>query len=416
MIERSMEYRMGDWSIVEDSQTNSRKPSQVKSDWSIVQDEPSSKQSQPNESLGLSAIKAPFRIAEDLYKGGANLITNAPQNYESAKKGILDAFNVTQPNRMNELRQLSAGLAEQGQGLYNIPHDISNYATNRLNLIPKEFNEKVQSHRMPDMTGEINKKYGEPQDAGEKALRWAAKNSLNLLGIGKAASALNPLNLSYKSIAKDVLNTAEKNKKSYSGKYNNLWKQADKKGYKDLSHIIPTIDINTLKKYSPMKSIARIEDLVKNPTVQNAHNAKSDLLGIKRKLEGKTTLEGGEKKQYKAVNDAIDNIQNNMFKNKKGQIDKKLLDKYNKIQKGYSNEVIPYKHKSINEFRKNELSAKELINALSKGKFAAKRGKYHKAIGFRNMINEHPYISGALGGAGLYSIYNDLMGHKTPEQ
>lgn len=407
---------MSDWSIVQDVPIKeSSSSSKTPSDWSIVEQPSASVPFQEN--ISESIVKAPFRVGEDLLKGSVNFAKKLPLYAEAAKTEIPGVFQALRQNPSHALGQGVAGLAEQGHKLFNTPHDLINYATNRLNLIPRGINEKVQMGRMPSDTQEmINQTFGRPQQPGEALIRGVTGNSLTGLGVGKAASVFNPANLLYKNIAKDVISTAEKNKKSYSNKYNNLWKEAENKGYSDLKHIAPNIDVKTLRKYSPEKSIVGIDDFIKNPNAKTAHNAKSDLLKIERELKKKTTLNTAERKQYKAVRDAIDNIQGNMFKGKNGKVNESLMNKYNKIQKGYSNEVVPYKHKAINEFLRNERSEKELVNALSRGSFASKRGKHHKAIGYRNMLNEHPYITGAFGGAGGLALYNELMGNKVPEQ
>jgi hypothetical protein len=96
-----------------------------------------------------------------------------------------------------------------------------------------------------------------------------------------------------------------------------------------------------------------------------------------------------------------------MFKDKLGKIDPEMLNRYNTIQKGFADEVIPYRNKAINKFKRNEMSPKELVNKLSQGEFMAKRGSYHPELGLRNKILPTAATIGA-GGA-LNMLYNNMM-------
>jgi hypothetical protein len=363
-----------------------------------------------NESLGTSLGMALPRIGTDLAKSAYSAFQQIPSYLEKAKTEIPGMFNVMHEHPMHALGQAAAGLPELGNQLLNMPKNTADYLSQRLHLLPENIAQKVP--QQGDISQGINEIFGQPQYPGEALMRGGVRNAINLAGAGEIANVLNPVNLSAKSIAKDVLRTGEQNKKIYSGLYNNLWKEAESKGYGDMAHIKPQIDIDTIRKFSPKKSIKGIEDFISNPTVQTAHSAKSDLLRIQRDLGRQTTLRTAERQQLKAASDAIDNIQNSMFKNKQGLVDQNLLDKYNKIQQGYANEVIPYKNKAINKFKRNEISSKELVNSLSKGEFMAKRGQYHKAMGFRNALKNHPYLTGAGAGGLATLLYNEMFGNK----
>lgn len=363
------------------------------------------------ESLGTSAALAIPRVGEDLIKGAYHALQSVPSYYEKAKTEVPGVLNTLQQHPGHALGQGVAGLAELGQNVFNMPHDIANYATNRLHLIPEDVNQKIQMARMPDSEQDINATFGEPQYAGESLIRGAGRNALNLMGAGKLATTLNPMNLTAKNIAKDILNTGETNKKMYGELYKNLWNEANQKGFGDALYNVD-IDIPTLKKFSPAKGIKGVLDFDNNPTLENAHAAKSDLLRIQRDLNKLPTLRSAERQQLKAATDAINNIQGNMFKDASGAVDQNMLDKYNKIQQGYASDVIPYKNKAINKFKRNEMSANELVNSLSRGEFAAKRGSYHPEMGVRNAFKNHPYLTGA-GAAGLGKmLYDSMMGNQ----
>jgi hypothetical protein len=393
---------MGKWKFVESSNDVSQigNDSYSKSRYRFV--EPEKKEKDNEEDFLTSITAAPFRIAEDINNSAINFANKIPDYYEQSKTEIPGLLNMGNPLIPNPLKrenpflnkqknnghstmQALAGIFEAINSLANLPKGIAEYGSSRLNLLPQSVPNAI-GKITPDASESIQNLFGEPQYPGEAALRGMFRNLPQLIGGKQIASTLNPMKLTYKNIAKDILSTAEKNKSIYTKRYNELWKDADKSGLSKMNSIVPKIDIKTLRKYSPEKNISSIEDFIKDPTLKNAHSAKSDLLRIERDLAKNPTLRGAERKQLKAVKDAIDQIQSNMFKSKDGTINKSLLDKYNSIQKGYSKEVVPYKNKSINKFKRNEISEKELVNALSRGEFAAKRGKFHRQIGIRNNL------------------------------
>lgn len=370
--------------------------------------------SAPKEGIGTSFAMALPRIAGDITQDAGNFFKQIPGYYQSAKTELPGVFSSLKNHPGHAAMQALAGSQELINNLAQTPKALANYGTNRLNLLPQGAADFVNKITPEDTTKSINALFDQPKYPGEALIRGAVRNAANIAGTGALAKTLNPLQLTAKNIAKDVINTGEKNKERYSNHYQDLFKQAENKGLDDLSHVSPSIDLKTLRKYSPTKSIAGVEDFVKNPTLQNAHNAKSDLLRINRDLAKMTTLKTAERKQFKASTDAIDAIRNNMFKDSEGNLNKPLTDRYNALQQGYAKEVIPYRNKAINAFKRGELSAKELISSLAKGQFAAQRGKYHPAIGIRNKIL--PVTAGAgLGSAAIFG-YNHAFGNNFAEK
>ncbi len=114
-----------------------------------------------------------------------------------------------------------------------------------------------------------------------------------------------------------------------------------------------------------------------------------------------------------------------MFKDSSGKVHQDLLNKHKEIQKGYATEVVPYtKNKAIQAYKKGQKLPEELVNSLSKGKFAAMRGEKHPWIGRRKSLN--PFFSqvkkgGAIGlgltggGFGGKEIYDYLFGKEGNE-
>lgn len=360
-------------------------------DW--LEEAPKSQQEPPRdwlqgpepETFGQAILQAPFRIAEDVAGGANNLLQNASGYFEKYKTELPGFWSnlVKHPGSMG--MQGLAGANELINQINQAPVGIANYGANRLNLLPKVAPGFVKKFVPEDTTEAINQLFSQPQYEGEALFRGLVRNAPGIGAGAKTASALNPLNLTTKSIAKDVLNTRQKNIEKYGNRYNKFWKESEGKGFSDALYNID-VDMKTIKKYSPGKGIQGLLDFNMSPTLQNAHNAKSDLLRIKRDLDKLTTLRTAERQQLGAVNNAIDSINNNMFKGPDGKIHEGMKKKYDEIQEGYKNEVVPYKNKAINEFMRNESSADELVNSLSKKAFYAKRGKNHPAMRIRNSL------------------------------
>lgn len=374
--------------------------------------------SDQDETLGEAAKLAPFRIGEDVYDAAYQGAQKIPDYWEKSRTEVPGFFNPMNFLRhpMERGKQSLAGLLELAQGINHAPRNIAQYASSRLHLIPQKWADKVPA--APSLDQDIENYLGQPKNPGDALSRGIARNANLILPGAMATKTLNPLNLTAKNIAKDVIKTREKNINNYGKQYENLWNEAEGKGFSNALYDID-IDMPTISKYSSNKNIKGVLDFDANPTLENAHTAKSDLLRIKRDLDRKTTLSTAERQQMKAVNNAIDSINSNMFKESNGSINKLLADKYQGTQQGYKNEVVPYKNRAIGEYLRGESSPDELVNSLSKKAFYAKRGKYHKALKIRKNIKNHPYLSslgigGALGGLGV-SLYQELFG-KSPKQ
>lgn len=245
----------------------------------------------------------------------------------------------------------------------------------------------------PGKQGYIDKTFGKQSTRTTNAIEDAIIASVLHIS-PKALSAINPLRYTPKNVANNILKTGETNKKLYSEKYNELFNDAENQGFDDALYNVD-IDMKTIKKYTPTKKIVGVAEFNKNPTLENAHIAKSDLMKIENKLNSQTSLNKGERNQLNAVSNAISSLKNNMFKDGSGNLNAGMAERYNQIQRGYANDVIPYKNKAINKFKRNEISNKELINSLKKGEFAAKKGDQHPELFLA------PKIQAALATLGL---------------
>ena len=159
---------------------------------------------------------------------------------------------------------------------------------------------------------------------------------------------------------------------------------------------------------------------MEDPTIRNAQKAQSDMGIIHRQLEKKSrsgSLTSEEQSIYKAAHEAEKHIESNMFKNTSGNINNALQNKYQKLTKSYRQNVVPYKYnQAIQKYKAGESLPEELVNALSKGEFAAKKGSKHKAIGIRNNLPGIATAGSGLGAlGGLEYLYKQMFGDHTVE-
>lgn len=361
--------------------------------------------------VGNAALNLPSAIASGL-AGTLNVATHLPDIGEQIG---------SDPKRA--LKNVAAGGGEMLSDISRIPPALMNYLAHigminpeSAKFFPKPFSEEETSQAM-------NKFVGGGEKPGDE-LRGLIRNVPNIVGVGKAAQILNPLKLTSKNIAKDVLKTEKAMKEKYSGKgglYDKLQDEAHSRGVIG-NHINPSqTDIDILKKDMPTDEFVAIENLLNNTSISNAQNAISQLGHRERKLQSKSErgdiLTDPEKDLLKSVRNTKEHIEKNMFKDVFGKMHNDLLEKHKSIQKGYATEVIPYtKNSNINKFKKKELSARELVDRLSRGKFSAQRGQEHKAMKYRktakSIVNSRLGSSG-LAGAGLtagYALVNKLLG------
>lgn len=314
--------------------------------------------------------------------------------------------------------QLAAGLADLGESTFNFPHNVSNYAANRLNLIPEDINEKIQMGRMPSNTkAMINQQFGQPEAPGEALGRGLTGNINAIIPMAGIAAKFNPMKLTSKNITKDVIETRHENKKIYNEKYENFLNDAQGQGLgTTLPNAAQSIDFHTALINEPKKVKTRVNEFRSNPDVVTAHEAKKDLLKIQRKLNKKNETQGligNEVDQLDAVGDAIGKIESNMFTDKTGKVNDKFANDYREIQEGYKKEVLPYtKNKAINEYLKGERLEDQLVKSLMSGKFPAQRGKAHTPLMIRRNF---PSTNKLAGGSGLgvlgALLYESLFGN-----
>jgi hypothetical protein len=368
------------------------------------------------EDLKTAAMYAIPRIATDIGKGAYQFAQNIPDYLSKGTSEVPAALNLIKNNPARAGKQALAGVSELGQNVFNTPHDLINYFSQRLNLVPENINKMVQMGRMPsDTQNAINQTFGEAKEPGEALIRGLPRNALNILGGAGAAKVLNPMRFSSGGIAKNILKEEAKQISSHTNRYNNIWKQADKSGFNQVpvDRNILNKNLSVIEKYKTPKEFNALKEFIQNPTLEMAQRAQSDMGVISRALEKKSrtsALLSEEKAIYDAAKEAEKHIEGNMFKNGIGETNAKLKNQYDKLTNSYRENVVPYRyHPAIQAFKNKEMTAPELVNALSRGSFAAKKGSKHPALKVNKLLNPVTL----LGTGGLLGyLYNDLTGTK----
>ncbi len=409
---------MSDWELVENNVPNTAQAASGQNfEWEIVPAEPVSQQPQSNESLGLSALKAPYRIGEDLYRGAMGFIKNIPEYYNAAKTEIPGAFNVIKEHPGRALAQLGAGVTELGHNLLNTPRGIADYAANRLNLFPQEYAHKIPYQE--DISNQINQLFGNPEQSGEKLIRGLGRNALTTLGGAKTAQVLNPLNITNRGIAKNVLKEQKRQMARHGELYNNLFRDAEAAGYDMVPVSTSLLDQNLdfIRRYKSPGDYKTLEYFRNSPTLENAQSAMSDLKTMMRNLDEKSkksSLTGEERNLYDAAENTIKHIESNMFLNPDGTINTLFANRYRNLSNSYRENVVPYRYnKNIQDYLDKKITSKELVNSLSRGEFAAKKGMKHPSIKVRNALPKALFGTGALGGLGW--LYDQMFGDQPNE-
>lgn len=400
---------MSDW-VVDTNPQNQNTSS--KSDW-VVDTNP--------ESFGEALSNAPGRVWEDVSQAALHGFNSLPGYWNKAKTEVPGIFNIGNEHASHFGKQALAGLSELGQGTFNLPHNIVNYLSDRLHLIPEDINKNVQMGRMPsDTQNMINKTFGEPQYPGEALTRGITRNSLGIIPGAKAASVLNPLNLTNKGISKNVVREMKNQVNKHTEMYNDLWKSAEKKGFNEVPIDSKMLNSNytMLDKFYPEKATFSLKQFLTKPTLENAQKAQSDLGHLRRSLEEKAKkgpLLEGEKEIYKTLSNSEKHIEGNMFKNARGEINNELANRYKKISNSYRENVVPYKYNSdIQDYMSKKITAKQLRQRLNEGEFAAKKGGKHPAFMIRNAIMPTALGIGTLGGG--TALINALLENKKQGQ
>ena len=166
-------------------------------------------------------------------------------------------------------------------------------------------------------------------------------------------------------------------KAKYKGEYGDIFKTAEEAGIKKVAK--PNIKTNDFFKNSQREYNQSLSDFLKNPTLENAHWAQSDLGKYTDKMAKSPNPLPYE--QIKALNQALD-VRNKLKEEIVTSLNKNkgLGAKYHAISEGYKKDVIPYENEIIDRLNPGN---KKRVSKKTASKLLAKNEKFNLDTEFK---------------------------------
>lgn len=377
---------MSDWEL-------SQQQSNSQSDWVLTPNT----QMQQNQNLQFQ-IPGNLQTTKDILGSAlsstAKSITGIPRGLHYLRENIPQGISqiINQPERA--ARNVLAGGTELAGDISRIPPSLVNYLS-KIGFIKPEIAQQFAQPFSEEEVKNFANKLVPGQQPGDEIIRGAVRNIPEIYtGIG-AAKLLNPLQLTAKNITENVLEKGAKAQEKYSGelgKYNTLFNEAKENGLGGFETLNKDkLNIDTIKKYTQKNKIESLKEFNENPTLETGQKAISELGFITRPLDKELKLQGSlppyKNNLLNKANEAKKHIQESMFSDKFGNVNPEFLSRHQLTQTGYLEEVGPYKwNRYINQYKRGEISARDLVNKLSKGQFIRKKGSEHPQIGIRSAV------------------------------
>jgi hypothetical protein len=350
-------------------------------------------------------------IVKGIPKAATDVWGAIPEVGEAAKRQVPGAYEQLidkDPTRAG--KNIIGGFAKGAGKIAQIPPGIVDYLAKIGMIEPETAKKFARPTSMKDINAAVKEFVGGEEKPGDALLQGAIPS---VVGAGKILSPINPFKLTQGSIVRNVLSKEKLQKGIHEKMYNNLWDKAAKKGIKDVPYTPLASDVGAITKYTPEAKHLALDNYIADRSLANAQKAQSELGQLIRNYNKKDSLTEAEKLAHNAAIKVQKNIKDNMFKDSKGVVNTKLQDRYNKITESYGKNVIPYtKNKSIKEYKRKDITKEQLIDRLSRGPFAAKKGSEHRAIAIRKKLG-NKYTPAGIGiglGAGGLAIINKLLG------
>jgi len=214
------------------------------------------------------------------------------------------------------------------------------------------------------------------------------------------------------------------NKGKYGALYNKILKESEKMPI-DNQLPVPkklldkTEDVKDFFRNSNYKLKGGVQRFESNPTIQNAHQAQSDLGKIIRDFDSKINagkqLSSGEQNAQKAARDLQKRIRGMMQQHfvKGGRED--LAKQYAQVTDGYAKDVAPLKSKSMAKYNSGEGTTKAIgKELLGNPQFAeSELAKQLPGYGVKKAIHDVPPWAKTMGAAGVVPALS-MMGVPIP--
>ncbi len=212
-------------------------------------------------------------------------------------------------------------------------------------------------------------------------------------------------NAGSKAIARKLSENKKIAEEGASNAYNQFFNQARNEGIEYVKP--PKIDTKEIIKHSQSKFHEALTDYLKDPTLENAHWAQSDLGMLIRHLKDLDKRVGLASPQQTALKKAIEaqqKIRKNMFKETNLGAHPELSDEYSALSQDYAKNVVPYKQmQELTDYENKKLKPSKLIKSLLKNdEFMLGLGKEYPEIQLNKAL--HSKLAKILGSTALGGI------------
>lgn len=217
-------------------------------------------------------------------------------------------------------------------------------------------------------------------------------------GLGGAISSLTPKSIINKLSTEKSQKIAEFNKG-----YNELFGTAKNAGVESVK--TPKLNLSSISDYATKKESKSLNKFLKNPTIENAHWAQSDLGKLARDLGDKKIKSGltsTEKKSLEAIKDARKRIKGSVYTELRKNAPE-LIDDYASLTSRYAKEMVPFNRlQPLSSVEAGKIKPSTALNKISKNEeFMLSKGGEFPEIGITMGAKKYaPYVAGA----GLASV------------
>lgn len=281
------------------------------------------KEEQP-ESLGTSFDLAIPRIAEDVANKLYGAVKSIPSYYQKGKTEVPAILRkiIERDVTPHNLAQGFAGINEAINAVGQLPKNIVGYGENRLNLLPKGSEQAVSKWWAPDTTQAINDLFGQPQEAGEAAIREMGRNILPLATAARLAKIAPHLT---KYGATRALNNAQKLAKERNIGTINIDPELIQDAKQFLPNTLPNRNVLSAANTGDYNSLFRLQSDVG----QNAADYAKSLFSAAERQHGRAGL-GTRNRLLDAIHDELQNRGHNDISEllRKGQNDYRKYIKF----------------------------------------------------------------------------------------
>ena len=189
-------------------------------------------------------------------------------------------------------------------------------------------------------------------------------------------------------IADKVIKGKEKAVEKFESLYKNLFKEVKEKGLNEVRKT-PRIKVDLISENVPKKYTKALEAFDRNPTVESAHAAQSDLGKLIRYFEkSNTPLTSAQSRALDEAALAQKKLRGTIFESLSKKGDQSLAKQYKNLTQGYKKEVVPYSDKNIRALERGELSKSKLPERLrANEKFMQEIGNQYPELGLNKITS-----------------------------